>query len=67
MPEISIRDMFDDAFTAIARDVAGAVDVFVRLRKALHSLASLDNAEIRDAAWYDGDLALERARKAFNM
>lgn len=67
VPEISVRDMFDDAFTAIARDGAGVVEVSVRLQKALHSLASIGDAEMRDAAKYHGRLALERARMALNL
>ena len=67
VPEISVRDMFDDAFTAIARDGAGVVEVSVRLQKALHSLASIGDAEMRDAAEYHGQLALKRARIALDM
>lgn len=67
VPQISMRDMFDDAFTAIARDGAGTVEVTVRLQKALHSLASIGDAETRDAARYHRDLALERARKSLDM
>lgn len=67
VPEISLRDMFDDAFTAIARDGAGVVEVSVRLQKALRSLASLGNAQMRDAAEYHGRLALKRARVALDM
>ncbi|WP_020674463.1 DUF2254 domain-containing protein [Geopsychrobacter electrodiphilus] len=67
VPEISVRDMFDDAFTAIARDGAGVVEVSVRLQKALHSLASNGDAEMRDAAEYHGRLALKRARSALHL
>ncbi|WP_244907696.1 DUF2254 domain-containing protein [Nitrosomonas aestuarii] len=67
VPLISVGDMFDDAFTAIARDGAGVVEVSVRLQKALRSLALTGNAEIRDAANYHGHLALERSRKALDL
>ena len=67
VPEISVRDMFDDAFTSIARDGAGTVEVSVRLQKALHSLASVDDAEMRAAAEYHGQLALKRAKIALNV
>lgn len=67
VPEISLQDMFDDAFTAIARDGAGMVEVSVRLQKALRSLASFGNAQMRDAAEYHGRLALKRARVALDM
>jgi uncharacterized membrane protein len=62
VPELSVRDMFDDAFTAIARDGAGIVEVSVRLQKALHYLASTGDSEMRDAAEYHGRLALKRAQ-----
>lgn len=66
VPEISVRDMFDDAFTAIARDGAGKVGVAVRLQKALHSLASIGDENMREAANYHRELALERCRVALN-
>ena len=67
VPEVTLRDMFDDAFTAIARDGAGMVEVSVRLQKALQSLASMGNSEMRDAAEYHARLALGRAELALNM
>ncbi len=67
VPEISVRDMFDDAFTAVARDGAGMVEVSVRLQKALDSLASIGDAKMREAAEYHGQLALKRAQIALNM
>ncbi|MDO9321773.1 MAG: DUF2254 domain-containing protein [Pseudomonas sp.] len=67
VPEVSVRDMFDDAFTAIARDGAGTVEVAVRLQKALHALASLDDPAMREAAEYHGQLALKRAQAALAM
>ena len=60
--EISVRDMFDDAFTAIGRDGAGLVEVSVRLQKVLHSLASIGDAEMQAAAEYHRQLALKRAK-----
>ncbi len=67
VPEISVQDMFDDAFTAIARDGAGMVEVAIRLQKALHSLASIGDVEMRAAAEYHGRLALKRAGLALAM
>jgi uncharacterized membrane protein len=67
VPALSVRDMFDDAFTAIARDGAGVVEVSVRLQKALRSLASIGDAEMRDAAEYHRRLALKRARIALDL
>jgi uncharacterized membrane protein len=59
--------MFDDAFTAIARDGAGVVEVSVRLQKALGSLALTEHPEMRDAALYHGRLALKRAGLALDI
>jgi uncharacterized membrane protein len=67
VPEISISDMFDGAFTSIARDGAGAVEVCVRLQKALSSLESLNHEQIRKAARYHRDLALKRACKVLDI
>jgi len=67
VPEISVRDMFDDAFSAIARDGAGVLEVSVRLQKALRSLALVGDAAMRDAAKHHGRLALARAEKALDL
>tara|TARA_R110001599_G_scaffold79280_1_gene214840 strand:- start:2409 stop:3701 length:1293 start_codon:yes stop_codon:yes gene_type:complete len=67
VPTISINDMFDDAFTAIARDGAGIVEVAVRLQKTLGSLALIGHSEMRDAALYHGQLALKRAEKSLDI
>lgn len=67
VPELSVRDMFDDAFTAIARDGAGTVEVLVRLEKALEVLASQGDEEMRDAAMAHGRLALARAETGLTL
>lgn len=67
VPSLSINDMFDDAFTAIARDGAGAVEVAVRLQKALAALGALDNTDMQAAAAYHSQLALKRARAAMDI
>ncbi|PSJ17903.1 DUF2254 domain-containing protein [Nitrosomonas supralitoralis] len=67
VPQILVRDMFDDAFTGIARDGAGMVEVMVRLQKALQSLALIGDAPMKEAAKHHGRLALERARLAMNL
>ena len=67
VPEVSVRDMFDDAFTAIARDGAGILEVSVRLQKALASLASLSDAAIREASIQHARMALARSEKALDL
>ena len=59
--------MFDDAFTAISRDGAGAVEVMLRLQKALESLASLGDRAMREAAMAHARLALARAEKGLDL
>ncbi len=67
IPEISVDDMFDDAFAPIARDGAGTVEVQIRLQKALSSLASLGNDEIETAAVRHSRLALKRAKQTLTL
>jgi uncharacterized membrane protein len=64
VPGISVDDLFDDAFAAIARDAAATVEVGVRLQKALHALARLGDDRFRRAAARLSALALARARHA---
>lgn len=67
VPELSAADMFDDAFTGIARDGAGTVEVVVRLLKALESLAAAGDADMRDNALRHARLALVRAENALKV
>lgn len=67
VPEISIHDMFDDAFMAIARDGAGAVEVGVRLQKALHALAKVGDKNMQKAAEHHARLAIARAEQALEL
>ncbi|WP_426357861.1 DUF2254 domain-containing protein [Pseudocolwellia sp. HL-MZ19] len=75
VPEIMVEDMFDDAFTAIARGGAGLVEVSIRLQKTLVSLASLkdfegnegNNHEMKEAAEYYSRLALKRSKLAMSI
>ena len=64
VPELCARDMFDDAFTPIARDGAGSIEVMSRLLKALASLTTLDDPQIKKAAARHARLALQRAEQA---
>jgi uncharacterized membrane protein len=67
VPEVSVHDMFDDAFTVIARDGAGTVEVAVRLQKALQSLATIGDTDMRDAAEHHARLALKRSEKSMAL
>lgn len=67
VPELSIGDMFDDAFTPIARDGAAILEVQVRLQKALQTLAISGNDAMRVEAVRHARSALVRAEKAINI
>ncbi|GJM08011.1 MAG: hypothetical protein DHS20C11_02870 [Lysobacteraceae bacterium] len=67
VPAMRARDMFDDAFTAIARDGAACVEVGVRLQKALTALAAMGNADMREAASYHAEMAIKRAEQAIAL
>lgn len=64
VPALRLADLFDDAFTAIARDGAGSVEVQVRLQKALASLAATGDKGMQEQALRHARLALERAERA---
>jgi len=67
VPSLSLDEMFGDAFTAMARDGAGTIEVVIRLQKAFISLSSLKNAEIKRIARLHSQLALARAELALKM
>lgn len=67
VPTTEVRDLFDDAFTAISRDGAGMVEVSVRLHQALHSLAAVGDAAMRDAAKNQSRIALARAEMTLKL
>lgn len=63
---LAVMDMFDDAFTAIARDGAGTLEVALRLQKALLALTH-GSQTMADAARRHGRLALARSELAMNL
>lgn len=67
IPALKLGDMLDDAFRPIARDGAGAIEVHLRLQKALRSLAALENRSLQAAAASHSRQALERARLALDL
>jgi uncharacterized membrane protein len=66
-PEISLADMFDDAFPPIARDGADSIEVVVRMLKALQSLSAAGHEEMRDLAMQHAQLTLARAEIALAL
>jgi len=64
VPPLSVEDMFDDAFTAIARDGSGSVEVMIRLQKALKALAAAGDHAMGRAAALHSQRALSCARQS---
>lgn len=67
VPDISVEEMLDDAFRAIARDGAAIVEVQIRLQKALQAIAAMPDKRIAEAARKQSRTALERAKKAIGF
>jgi uncharacterized membrane protein len=67
VPELVIDDLFDDAFTAIARDGAGMVEVSIRLQKAFCALAETDDRAMVAAAKKHSRMALDRSKHALSL
>jgi uncharacterized membrane protein len=61
VPKIVIDDLFIDAFRPIARDGAGNIEVMIRLQKAFHTIASIDNFDLKKASLQYSKQAFERA------
>ncbi|MCL7945403.1 DUF2254 domain-containing protein [Marinobacter sp. ATCH36] len=67
VPELKVDDLFDDAFTAIARDGAGMVEVSIRLQKAFWALAETDDPQVVGAAKKHSRRALTYSETALTL
>lgn len=67
VPEISVNDMFDDAFNAISRDGAGTIEVVICLQKAFNTLAFLGDAEVKESARSHAYLAFRYAEQSLQL
>lgn len=67
VPEISIDDMFDDAFGALCRYSASTLEVAIRLQKAFHSLSLLGDDQIKEMAIAHAQYALRHAELALKL
>lgn len=63
VPEISIDDLFTDAFRPISRDGAGNIEVMIRLQKAFNSISRIDNIDLKKACLLHSQEAFERAKQ----
>jgi uncharacterized membrane protein len=64
VPEISLADMFDDAFRPIARDGAGNLEVMLQLQKAFKSVHFIASPEVKEILHSHSRQAYERAKYA---
>lgn len=64
VPELSIADMFDDAFLPVARDGADNLEVMIRLQKALMSIANISSADTKKLVGLHARKAFERSKLA---
>jgi len=67
VPQISMEDFFDDAFRPLSRDGADNIEVMLRLQKALNSLATINQADIKAAAILYSKYAFNRAELAIKL
>lgn len=67
VPGLSLWDMFDDIYSAIADSGADSVDVVIRLLKAFQALASMGDPTLREVALYHAHLAVARAEIALAL
>ena len=67
VPEISLNDMFDDAFNALSRDGAGTIEVVIRLQRAFNTLASLGDVEMKEASRRHARLAYRYAEQSLQL
>lgn len=67
LPALDTMDMLDDAFTGIARDGAGLVEVAMRVQRVLGELGRGEDAQLALDARRHADRALGRARRALDF
>jgi uncharacterized membrane protein len=67
IPDISLDELFDDAFNTIARDGAGIIEVAQRLQKAFKSLSSLSNEAMVEVSIDHAHLAFRYAEEALSL
>lgn len=66
VPCLSADDLIEDAFSGIARDGAGCIEVALRLQRALLALAMSPHRELCESALHQSRQALERAERALD-
>ena len=67
VPPLSLDDMFEDAFPALARDGAGLIEVAMRIQRVLGELGRCDDRRLALVAARHASLALARAERALDF
>lgn len=66
-PELSTKDMFNDAFSPIARDGANIIEVAIRMQKALQVIAKCENKDIQKYAQEQASIAYKKSMNTFQF
>jgi len=61
VPALAVNDLLNDAFMATVRSGAAYIEVALRLQKSFRALANLGREDLRQAAHFHAQLALEQA------
>ncbi len=67
VPPLSLDDMFDDVFPALARDGAGLIEVAMRIQRVLGELARCGDPRLASVASRQALLAMARAERALDF
>ena len=67
IPELLIKDLFEDAYHATARDGAGTIEVVLFMQKTLKTLARVGDGRMAQAAADCADLVKAHAEKALKV
>lgn len=67
LPELALQDLLDDAFQALARDGAAALEVGLWLQKGLQRPSLLPLPGLREAAMGQARLALQHGEQALRL
>ena len=67
VPELDLSGLFNDAFTAIARDGADKVEVCLRLQSAFRALATHGSDAVKVEAVRHAELAWQRCEQALTL
>lgn len=67
VPALSVDDLFDDVFPAMARDGAGAIEVALRVQRVLGELGCCGEQQMRAVARHHACMAMARSERALDF